>query len=182
MKKLLMILPLALILCFVAGCQDKEAMAELEDFRDQAELEEQNKEMIRLYYIELDNTMIEELDKFVDKFISQDFILHLPGGIDISGKEGLKNYYAGSKMAFPDAAHTIDDVIAEGDKIAFRATTKGTHQGEFMGIQPTENDIKVTFDGFCQIQEGKIVEWWSEYDALGMMMQLGMELMPKKKK
>jgi predicted ester cyclase len=132
--------------------------------------------------MELYNTKIEELDKFVDKFISQDFVLHLPGGVDISGKEGLKDYCAGSKMAFTDAAHTVDDVIAEGNKVAFRATTKGTHQGEFMGIQPTEKDIKVTFDGFCQIQEGKIAEWWSEYAALGMMMQLGMELKPKEVK
>ena len=179
MKKLLMILPLALILCFMVSCQHKEAIVELETFKAQAEIEEQNKDLTKQYYTELDKTNIEELDTFVDKFISPDFVLHLPGGVDIRGKKGIKDYYAGSKMAFPDASHTVDDVIAEGNKVAFRATTKGTHQGEFMGIQPSGNDIKVTFDGFCQIQEGKIVEWWSEYDALGMMMQLGMELKPK---
>jgi predicted ester cyclase len=142
---------------FVVGCEDKEAMTEFEELKAQAAVEKQNKVLIRQYYI----------------------ILHLPGGVDISGKEGLKDYYAGSKMVFPNAAHTVYDVISEGDKVAFWATTKGTHQGEFMDIQPSENDIKVTFDGFCQIQEGKIVEWWSEYDALGMMQQLGMELKPK---
>jgi predicted ester cyclase len=87
----------------------------------------------------------------------------------------------GTNKAFPDAVHIIDDVIAEGDKIAFQATTRGTHQGEFMGIQPTGNAITVTFDGIWHLQSGKIVEWWSEYDALGMMQQLDMELRPKEK-
>ena len=173
-----MLLPVAMILCFMVGCEEKKPMVELQAMRDQAELEEQNKELMKEYYIELDNTDIGELGEFVEKFVSPDFVLHLPGGVDISGMEALKEYYVGTSEAFPDAAHSIDDMIAEGDKIAFRATTRGIHRGEFMGIQPTGNDITVTFDGFCQIRDGKIVEWWSEYDALGLMMQLGMQLTP----
>jgi len=157
----------------------KRQNKELEELTADKELEKRNKELLKQYYIELDNTMIDELDKFVAKFISSDLILHLPGGMDIKGKEGLKAYYESTKMAFPNATHTVDDVIAEKDKVAFRATTNATHQGEFMGIQPKGEKIKITFDGFWLVREGKIVEWWSEYDALGMMQQLGMELKPK---
>jgi len=178
MKNLFWIL-LALILLAGTSCQDKQAMAELDELKAKSELEEQNKELLRSYYVELDNTKSDELATFIDKFVSSEFVLHLPGGIDINGKEGFEEYYASSKEAFPDAAHTVDNVIAEKDKVAFRATSKGMQQGEFMGIQPNDNEINVTFAGFWRVQDGKIVEWWSEYDALGMMQQLGMELQMK---
>lgn len=178
MKKISTLLPVATILCLVIGCQDKEAIAELEAMKARAEVEEQNKEFMRQYYVELDDTDIGELGEFVAKFVSPDFVLHLPGGVDIIGTEALREYYVGTSEAFPDAVHTLDDVIAEGDKIAFRATTRGIHRGEFMGIRPTGNDVTITFVGFCQIRDGRIVEWWSEWDALGLMTQLGMELTP----
>jgi len=179
MRTICMLLPLATILCFVVGCQGREATAELEAMKARAEIEEQNKELMRQYYIELDDADIGELGEFVARFVSPEFVLHLPGGVDIIGTEALKEYYVGTSEAFPDAVHTVDDVIAEGDKIAFRATTRGIHRGEFMGIRPTGNDVTITFDGFCQIRDGKIVEWWSEWDALGLMTQLGMELTAK---
>jgi len=177
MGKLLFILPI--VLCILVSCQDKKAKEELDRFKVQKAIEIHNKDFIRLYYVELDYTKIDELDNFVETFISSDFVLHLPGGVDIVGKEGLKEYYTSSKKAFPDGEHTVDDIIAEGNKVAFRATANATHQGPFMGIQPNENKIKITFGGFWLIQDDKIVEWWSEYDALDMMMQLGMELRMK---
>ena len=177
MKKLFISLPL--ILCLITSCQDKTSKAELEKLKTQLELEDQNKEMLRQYYAELDNTKIDSLDKFVDKYISTNFIIHFPGGIDIEGKNGLLEYYTTSMKAFSDGAHIIDDVIAEKDKVAFRATAKSKHTGEFNGIQPSDKEIQVTFDGFWLIQDGKVIEWWSEYDALGMMTQLGMELKMK---
>ncbi len=157
----------------------KHLNKELDKIKADKELEKGNKELLKQYYVELDDTKIDEFGKFVDKFISSDFILHLPGGVDISGKGGLKEYYISSKKAFKNGTHTIDDAIAERDKVAFRVTTTAWHQGEFVGIQPTAKKIKITFDGFWLVQEGKIVEWWSEYDALSMMQQLGMELRPK---
>jgi predicted ester cyclase len=178
MRTLRMLVPSATIMSLLVGCQGKEAIAELEAMKARAEIEEQNTELMKQYYVELDDTDIGELGEFVAKFVSPDFVLHLPGGVDIIGTEALKEYYVGTSEAFPDAVHTIDDVIAEGDKIAFRATTRGIHRGEFMGIPPTGNDVTITFDGFCQIRDGKIVEWWSEWDALGLMTQLGMELTP----
>jgi len=175
MKRLVMILPI--VLCFVVSCENKKKV-ELNEFKALKVLEQQNKDMLKQYYAELDDTNIDDLDKFIDKFISIDFILHFPGGIDINGKEGLLEYYTNSMNTF-EGIHIIEDVIAEKDKVAFRATGKLNQKEEFMGIQPKDNEIKVTFDGFWLIQDGKIVEWWSEYDALGMMQQLGMELKVK---
>ncbi len=152
---------------------------ELEELKAYKELEENNKELLLNYYIELDKANIDELDRFVNNFISSDFTLHLPGGVDIRGKDGLKKYYETTKNAFTNGTHKIDDIIAERDKIAFRATTVAMHEREFMGIPPNAKKIKIKFDGFWLVQEGKIAEWWSEYDALGMMQQLGMELTPK---
>ena len=176
MKKLLFILPL--ILCLITSCHHEATKAELEELKAQKAAEEQNKELLNQYYLELDATKIEELDKFVDKYISPDHVLHFPGGIDINGKEGLLEYYTNSMKAFK-GIHIIEDVIAEENKVAFRAIANLNQKEEYMGIQPKENEIKVTFDGFWLIQDSKIVEWWSEYDALGMMQQLGMELKMK---
>ena len=168
MKKLLVFLPL--IFCLLISCQNKQSMVELEELKAQGQLEEQNKELVRDYFNELGKTKSDDLDVFLEKFISLDYILHLPGE-EIRGMEGLVDHYASSKAAFPDAVQTILDVIAQKDKVAFR--------GVFMIFLPNKDKINVTFVGIWKIQEGKIVEWWSEYDALGMMQQLGMELQMK---
>jgi predicted ester cyclase len=160
MKKILLVFVSLAFIMNTYG-QDKKASSDLE---------RQNKELVKSYFTELCNTTSDDLTEFVDKYISSNFILHLPGE-EIHGKEGLEEHYASSKKSFTDPAQPIYDIIVEGDKVAFR--------GEFMAVQPNGNEIKTTFAGFWKIQEGKIVEWWSEYDALGMMQQLGMELRMK---
>ena len=160
MKKIILVL-VSLAFIMNTSCQDKKTTSEIE---------EQNKELVRNYFIELGKTKSEDLSVFVNKYVSSDFVLHLPRE-EVRGPEGLEEHYAGSKKNFTDAVQSIDDIVAEGDKVAFR--------GVFMAVQANENKISVTFAGFWKIQEGKIVEWWSEYDALGMMQQLGMELQMK---
>jgi len=141
-----------------------------EDIKSQGTLEEQNKEYVRNYFSELGKTRSDDLAEFVERHFSPDFILHLPGE-EIRGMEGLEKHYANSMAAFPDAVQTIQDVLAEGNKVAFRGVLKI--------VLPNAKELNVTFVGFWNIQNGKIVEWWSEYDALGMMQQLGMELQQK---
>lgn len=77
------------------------------------------------------------------------------------------------RTAFPDLYGTIEDLIAEGDKVVTRITYRGTHQGEFMGIPPTGRPVTMTFTGINRIAGGKIAEGWVNFDALGMMQQLG---------
>jgi ketosteroid isomerase-like protein len=179
MKKMCMILPLVLVLCFAYACQDKAAMAELEEFKAQATLEEQNKELIRNFLKEMDNG---NHDFVMDSFAS-DAKMFWPSGSPIpSLKEdmfqALKSWYE----TFPDYKHGIKEMIAKGDFVLVRAIDTATHEGEFQGIPATGNKLEVGAIIIYRIKNGKIVEVWEEMDMLGMMMQLGMELKPKEEK
>ena len=132
--------------------------------------EKENAELVKSYFYELNDTGSDELVAFVDKYISSDIVVHLPGE-EINSKEGVVKHYEESKAAMPGGKQTINDIITQGDKVVFRGVLKA--------ILPNENEITVTFAGFWQVKDGKIVEWWSEYDALGMMQQMGMELRMK---
>ncbi|GAC1392986.1 MAG: hypothetical protein NVS4B11_00700 [Ktedonobacteraceae bacterium] len=77
------------------------------------------------------------------------------------------------RVAFTDAHFTIEDIIAEGDKIVAHFTAIGTQQGEFMGIPPTGKHVTVTGSSITRLEKGKVVEGWSNFDALRMLQQLG---------
>jgi len=85
--------------------------------------------------------------------------------------------------AFPDMHITIDDMVAEGDKVAARVTMTGTHKGEIMGIPPTNKKVTISLITISRIAGGKIVEDHGEYNALDLMRQLGLPVpTPKKEK
>jgi steroid delta-isomerase-like uncharacterized protein len=176
MKKHYMILPLALILCFMVGCQDKAAMAELEEFKTQAEVEEQNKELVLRFYEEVlkDGNLA-----IVDEIVSPNFIGHNPEYGFAPDREGLKQIIIEFPNFFPDSHLTIEDCVVEGDKVITRLTFRGTHQGEFLGIPATGKQVIMAGIDIHRIEGDKIVERWGLFDHLGMMMQLGMELKPK---
>ncbi len=77
------------------------------------------------------------------------------------------------RAAFPDMRLTVEDMIAEGDRVVDRITWQATHQGELMGVSPSGNSVRVTEMHISRIAEGKIVERWGQPDMLGMMRQLG---------
>ena len=174
MKKLCIILPLALILCFMVGCQDKEAMAELEEFKAQAAVEEANKEIVKRYF----ELMADRNPEYME-LSSEDYVVHFPGGFDVKGREELKKFQDSYFDAFPNLTYFFSDFVAKEDKVALRYGDKGTHQGVFNGIQPTGKDFTGTAIGIFRLKDGKIVESWIEGDFLGMYQQLGMELKPK---
>jgi steroid delta-isomerase-like uncharacterized protein len=97
---------------------------------------------------------------------------NVPGG-KYTGPEGLKQVDQIYRIAFPDARYTINDQIAEGDKVVTRWTATGTHKGQLMGIAPTNKRVTVTGISIGRYQDGKVVEWWSSYDMLGLLQQLG---------
>jgi predicted ester cyclase len=75
--------------------------------------------------------------------------------------------------AFPDVLMSVEDQVAEGDKVVTRWIASGTHQGDMMGIAPTGNRVTVAGTSVERIVDGKIEETWDNYDALGMMQQIG---------
>ena len=108
----------------------------------------------------------------IDEVYAPDFVWHEPDQ-DIRGSEEARQFVAMFFDAFPDINITIEDAIAEGDKVVTRWTIRGTHQGELMGIAPTERQIQLEGITVHRIEGDKIVEEWERYDNLGMMQQLG---------
>lgn len=89
------------------------------------------------------------------------------------GPDGMKRTIATFRNAFPDIRMTVDDMIAEGDKVAARVTVTGTHQGEFMGIPATGKKINVQTIDILRFEGGKLAEHWGITDTGAMMEQLG---------
>ena len=109
-----------------------------------------------------------------DELFASNFVYHDPvSHEELRGPESVKSYATMLRVAFPDLHQTIEEQIAEGDKVAYRWTARGTHQGEFMGIAPTGNRVEMTGISIARLIDGKIEEIWENYDALGMMQQLG---------
>jgi len=176
MKKPSMILPMALILCFMVSCQDKGAMAELESMKAQAEVEEQNKEVVKHYW---EGKWNERRPEILDELQTQDVVYH-GTSMEMNGIEEYKQVYSSFLSAFHDTQVTFEDLIAEGDKVMSQITIRGTHKGELEGMPPTGKTFTSSFFTVFRLVDGKIVEEWEIFDELGMLMQLGMELKPKK--
>ena len=93
---------------------------------------------------------------------------------DLHGVEAARQFAASFRSAFLDFTCTIEDQVAEGDKVVSRWRASGTHQGETEEMGPsTGNRMEITGISIEQISEGKVVESWDNYDAMGMMQQLG---------
>ena len=131
---------------------------------------EANKAIARRIYDEVWNQ--QNLD-LIDELAAPDLIVHNPPTADANGPEAYKAMIAGYLAAFPDTQWTIEDEIASGELVTFRMTGTGSHQGEFMGIPPSDMQMTVVMITTVRIVDGKIVEGWSNADQLGLMQQLG---------
>ena len=110
----------------------------------------------------------------IDELVATDAVGHDPSlPEEIRGPEGLKRQISVYRAAFPDVQFTIEDEIAQGDKVALRWTARGTHRGELMGLAPTGKAAKVTGITIDKIADGKVVESWVEWDNLGLAQQIG---------
>ncbi len=103
--------------------------------------------------------------------VAPDVVWH--GFGTVSGLEGWKQAHTMFVVAFPDFQGTIDDQVAEGDKVVTRFTFHGTHRGELQGIPLTGKQVAVPGMVIDRIADGKVVEHWIEFDQLGLMQQLG---------
>ena len=108
-----------------------------------------------------------------EDLIAPDYLEHRARPGAPPGLEGFKQWVRTAHAAFPDWRHSIDDVIAEGDKVMIRNTVYGTHRGEFMGIAPTGKQVQQAGIDVMRIVDGRMVEHWGEYDWLGLLQQLG---------
>ncbi len=130
---------------------------------------EDNKAIVRRAYDAINRNDLDALDEMVDSDVTD----HDPAPGQGSGLEGVKQYFSSLHTAFPDVQMNVDYMVAEGDKVVARVSVSGTHQGEFLGIDPTGNHVAITGIDVLRIVDGKIVEHWGNFDDLGMLQQLG---------
>lgn len=131
---------------------------------------EQNKAKIRYYFEEVWNKgNLAAVDEVVDANLVDH---NAPPGLP-PGREGHKLFVQAFRTAFPDLNFTIEDLLADGDKVIARFTSRGTHHGDLMGIPPTGKQITVTGISIDRFEGDKYVESWMEFDQLAMMQQLG---------
>jgi steroid delta-isomerase-like uncharacterized protein len=108
-----------------------------------------------------------------DELVVRDYVYHMSGRPKPLTREETEQFFRTLRAAFPDQRVTIEDMIAEGDKVVTRYTSRGTHKGDFMGIPATGKEVVVTGIVISRIAQGKIAEDWEELDTLGFMVQLG---------
>ena len=131
---------------------------------------EANKVRVRSWYEEVFN---KKKLAAIDDFFAPNVIDHsLPSGAP-GGIEGPRQNISMFLGAFPDLHLTLEDIIAEGDKVAVRFTATGTHQGDLMGIAPTGKHVTATGINIIRYENGKSTEGWANFDDLGMLQQLG---------
>ncbi len=136
-------------------------------------MSEENKAILRRVTDEVFNQG--DLD-LVDELFAPDYVLHDPGlpGGELRGTENFKQQWVTMfRTAFPDLQLSVEDQVAEGDRVVTRYTGRGTHQGELMGIPPTGNEVSVGGIIVSRVSGGRVEEEWNSFDALGMMQQLG---------
>ena len=133
-------------------------------------MSEANKSVVRRFYEEV--FVRGNLD-LIDEISAPDFVDHNPAPGQAPGIEGIKQALTEYRSAFPDLEITVEDMIAEGDKVAARITATGTHKGEFAGIPATGRRATISVIDIVRVVDGKAVERWGVEDNMGLMQQLG---------
>jgi steroid delta-isomerase-like uncharacterized protein len=137
---------------------------------------EENKSLIQRFVEEAFNKG--NLD-VADEVYASTFIAHDPTIPEGQGSpEQVKQFVNTYLSAFPDGHTTVEDLVAEGEKVAYRWTFRGTHQGELMGIPPTGTQVEITGITINRLSGGKVEEQWNIFDQLGMLQQLGVAPAP----
>lgn len=134
---------------------------------------EENKDLMTRYFTEI-NAVKGDTIKYLawyEKYIDPKTVYHQPIGDWDS--ELAKQFGADSAKNIPDLNFTVEDMVAEGDKVVVRQTMRGTHTGEFMGVAPTGKKFSQMLTCIFRITDGKIAEIWWLADTFGLLQQLG---------
>jgi steroid delta-isomerase-like uncharacterized protein len=160
----------------LVSCQNNQSKKELENFRAQLILEEQNQILVKQVFDrwnQQDETVYTEL-------YSQDYSYFAPANnTEKLTREEEASFTKQVWSAFPDIKWNIEEMIASGNSVMIRWTVTATHEGEYLGLPPTGNKCESGGVWITHIKEGKLVEVREEVDVLGWMEQLGMELKMK---
>lgn len=137
---------------------------------------DENKEVVS----RLINEFVNEGNEAVaDELLTEDYVRYDPDAPSgAQGADEFKEMIRTFGTAFPDAEVNIEEMIGEGDLVVFRGTETGTHEGDFVGHEPTGETFEITGLAMHRVRDGQITETWANWDMLGMMQQLGIVPMP----
>jgi steroid delta-isomerase-like uncharacterized protein len=131
---------------------------------------ERNKDVVRQYYVRVLNDGDVDL---LDELATEGYDEHDPVPGQGTGRRGLKDRVRILREAFGQT-FTIEDAVAEGDRVVVRWTGRGTHSGEFMGIPPTGRSFTIAGIDVIRFEDGRMAEHWHVVDQLALMQQLGL--------
>jgi steroid delta-isomerase-like uncharacterized protein len=133
---------------------------------------EQNKAVVRRWFEEVWN---QGCESSIDELFPADSVAHGLGDSeqDVHGPEEFKTFVANIRGALPDTHISIDDILADGDRIAVRVTLQGTHTGPGLGVPPTGRKVSIQGIIIVRLVDGRIREGWNSYDQLGLLRQIG---------
>jgi steroid delta-isomerase-like uncharacterized protein len=134
---------------------------------------ERNKSLVRREFEEM-FSQGGNLDTAAELY-APEYVLHEPAFGEVRGVEAARRFAATYRQAFPNLQTTIEDQVAEGDRVVSRFSASGTHQGETQDFGPaTGNHVELTGITIDRFTDGKIVEEWTNFDALGLLQQIGL--------
>ncbi|HKJ39155.1 MAG TPA: ester cyclase [Anaerolineales bacterium] len=140
---------------------------------------EENKALLRRY---IEDVWDEQNPDAIDNYLLPNYKRHRSPTTAPLSREEQKQLLVQFQTVFSDIQITVEDVVAEDDRIAFRSTMRATHQGDFLGIPPTGKQITVGLVDLIRIENGKFVEQWGGPDLLDLTQQLGAEIVVKESK
>ena len=130
---------------------------------------DENKAIVRRF---VDEIFVQGKEASVDELLADDFVAHTWPSTG-KPKDDLKAAIGMARNALAEVQFTIDDLIAEGDRVAARLTTGARQVGEFMGMKPSSKRYEIEEIHVFRLRDGKVVEHWHQFDQMGMMKQLG---------
>jgi steroid delta-isomerase-like uncharacterized protein len=132
-----------------------------------------NKALFKRFHDAANTGDFDFLARTIDELVAPDAVIRTPLPIDATGAELLKQVWAMLLRVYPDLHLTVEDVIAEGDKVVARNTVTGTHRGEFMGVAPTGRSVTYNEIFIFRFADGRVVETWGVVDVYAQMKQIG---------
>jgi steroid delta-isomerase-like uncharacterized protein len=132
-----------------------------------------NKATFRRFHDALNTGDVDLIAKTIDEVVAPDVLLHAPLPVGATGVQALKDVMTILHRAYPDLHLTIEDLIAEGDKVVGRNAITGTHRGEYLGLPPTGISVVYNEIFIFRFVEGRIAEIWGVVDLYAQMRQLG---------
>lgn len=136
-------------------------------------MSEANKQLIQRWFEEVWNKGRPDA---IDEMIAEDCVIHGLGeatGQSVTGPSEFKTFHATFREAFPDITVSVDDTVAEGDKVAARCSVYGKHTGDSLGFKASQSPVEFTGITIVRVREGRIAEAWNNFDFMKLYKQIG---------